>query len=409
MSFLPNRIFLGDGPQLDAFQRLRIAIPNPIFQDQWPYSADSLNWQNLLTGSGTVTFSANDATVVLSNGGTASGAQAIRQTKVYWHYYPGQGILVLASVILGAQVANVTKRIGYFDASNGIFFEQTGTTVSWVLRSSSSGSIVDNNITQPNWNLDKMDGTGPSGIVLDSTKDQVLIMDAQWLGMGRVRVGFITGGTIHYVHEFKAANILSTTYMARGSLPVRTEITNTGVAGSTISMKVGCVAVSTEGSSIDPLGIRLSANNSAIPTSVTTRRPVLSLRCRTLMNSLQVRGHLHMLLSSATVGSGTALMELVFNGTLTDASPNWTDVNTTYSIAQFNTSATAITGGVTLQSGYVSGGSTGARGTGESVQMGLPPVSNDIAGTTSDILSIVATASSGAVLVNASMEWLEHQ
>lgn len=98
-----------------------------------------------------------------------------------------------------------------------------------------------------------MDGTGPSGVTLDLSKAQILIIDFEWLGTGRVRIGFIIDGNIFFVHEFNTANVLSVVYMSTPNLPLRYEIENTGAGGATILEHL-CSTVISEGG-VDDLGI----------------------------------------------------------------------------------------------------------------------------------------------------------
>jgi hypothetical protein len=65
---------------------------------------------------------------------------------------------------LGGEKANVRQRVGYFDDNNGIFFQQTNGNKRWVIRSSVSGTPVDTEFaSQTDWNIDKLNGEGPSG------------------------------------------------------------------------------------------------------------------------------------------------------------------------------------------------------------------------------------------------------
>jgi hypothetical protein len=129
-----------------------------------------------LTGSGTVTYTANKSTVNL-NVTTASGDKVIRQSKRVMTYQPGKSLLNLNTFVMNAQEENLEQRIGMFDANNGIFFEDTGTGYQIVRRSYTSGASVDDPIAQSAWNGDKLDGTGASGYTLDPTKATILFMD----------------------------------------------------------------------------------------------------------------------------------------------------------------------------------------------------------------------------------------
>jgi hypothetical protein len=170
-----------------------------------------------------------------------------------FNYQPGKSQLVLLTFNLNGGASGITKREGVFDEENGLFLECEGTTLKMVQRSYATGSTVDNAVTQDNWNLDKLDGTGVSGVTLDTTKTQILYIDYEWLGVGRVRMGFVIDGKIYYVHEFNNANNLEVVYMSTPNLPLRSEISNDGT-GIESSMTQICSTVISEGGSQD-LGV----------------------------------------------------------------------------------------------------------------------------------------------------------
>jgi hypothetical protein len=92
---------------------------------------------------------------------------------------------------------------------------------------------VDSRIPQDEWNIDKCDGTGPTGFILDINRIQMAYADYSWYGAGKVRFGFKDqNGHVRYVHEFKHNNRLDESYFRSGNLPARYEIEN-GPAANT--------------------------------------------------------------------------------------------------------------------------------------------------------------------------------
>ena len=88
---------------------------------------------------------------------------------------------------------------------------------------------VDVRVAQEDWNIDKADGTGPSGFILDMTKIQMAYIDYSWYGAGKIRFGFKdTRGHVKYMHEFLHNNRLEEAYMRSGNIPGRYEIENYG-------------------------------------------------------------------------------------------------------------------------------------------------------------------------------------
>ena len=392
----------GEDFSTDAFGRVRVSDPATLFDSQHQYTSQPLYWGEQATGTGAATHLPNEASVRLSTGGTASGAKMYRRTKAYFRYQPGKSQFIAMTFVLGAATNNLRRRVGYYDSHNGIFVEQTGSGASVVRRTYTSGSAVDNVVAQDSWSIDRFDGTGPSGVTLDWTKTQILVIDLQWLGVGRVRVGFYVNGVLYYAHEFLNANNLSLVYMTSANLPLGYEIENTGITAGTNTMDCICCQVSSEGGFADERGLKFSAANGATTISVNTRRPVLSVRMAANLNSQPYYGQV--IFENVDVYSSAMFVELVLNGTLTGAA--FAAVNSTYSGMESDVSATAISGGIVVDSFYVatSGGATRS-----SQIVGLTgklPFAKTIAGT-SDILSVVCTALSGAATTAASLAWRE--
>src|SRR6056300_1427047 len=250
----PTVIGGGDGSTAyDAFGRLRVSNPLTIFDSTNVMSKNDL-FDESLTGSGTVTDTANKSTVNL-NVTEASGDKVIRQTKRVMSYQPGKSLLIFNTFVMNAQESGLEQRVGTFYANNGIFFEDTGTGYQIVRRSYTSGSSVDDPITQANWNGDKLDGTGASGYTLDPTKASILFTDYEWLGMGSVRVGFVIDGKFIVAHTFLNANNLSTVYMQTANLPIRYEIETTGTISGAAVLQQVCSTTMIEGG-YSPSGIQ---------------------------------------------------------------------------------------------------------------------------------------------------------
>jgi len=148
---------------------------------------------------------------------------------------------------------------GYYDDNNGFFWELNGTTLYIVLRSNSTGSVVDTKVAQEDFSFDKLDGTGSIGFNLDITKGNIYFIDFQWLGAGRVKFGVVESqGSRLNAHIIENANINPVyPYTRTASLPLRVEQFNTGAAASTSEMRWACSVVK-HTSSIVPSGVQHS-------------------------------------------------------------------------------------------------------------------------------------------------------
>ena len=396
------------GSAVDAFNRARVASPTALFEGSFQYDTQPLIYTTSITGTGSIAKTTNESSLTLSTGGTASGAQAINQTKQYFRYQPGRSTQVLMTGLLGAQKTNVQSAIGYFDANDGIFFQMDGTAGPSVnQRSSTSGSAVTTSVTQSNWNIDHMDGTGPSGITINFANTQIFIIDLQWLGVGRVRLGFVVNGLIYYCHQFQNANIITSPYMNTANLPCRAMITNTGVAASATTMKQICMSVMSEGGVQYPQAYQFSVSNgvTTITAASGTRTPLLSIQPALTFGGITNRVYVPIeQLEVYASGANASYWELVYNGTLTGAS--FGAVNTNSSV-NYDISASACTGGIIVDAGYVGSSGGPSRSTIQATITALFPFALDINGANPATFTLCAAGIGGTAPSAAQFGWSE--
>lgn len=396
---LPVETVYKDGPNLDAFGRLRAAAPYTIFDSKQLYDIEPLIWVNSTSGTASETFSSNTASTQLAVG-NASGDEIIRQTKKYMDYQPGKSILIMITGHMDTPKSNNTQRIGYFDDNNGLFFEHDGSNLKVVRRTKTSGSVVDNAINQSAWNLDKLDGTGDSGFTIDVTKTNIFIIDFQWLGVGRVRFGFVIDGKLVYVHQILNANNLTEVYMSTPNLPVRFHNVNTGATSGTTTMKHICSTVISEGG-YDPLGITRSVDRGISGSVITTTlEPLISIRLKSAYNRVNITK-----LKSSVMTSTNANFRYVIslNPTITGGTAaSWTSVTNSAVEYDISQDGTVSNEGTVLSSGYVANSV-------EQLSVDLESavgLAADISGT-SDIITLSVQTISGSNTFFGSFGWKE--
>jgi len=234
--------------------------------------------------------------------------------------------MVLATFVMNAGKENLRQRVGYFNTSNGVFFQVNGTTKSFVLRTNTSGTPSDvRTVNQADWNGDKLDGTGESGITLDITKAQILYMDFEWLGVGSVRCGFVINGTFYVCHTFNNANEIDKVYMTTAILPMRYEIENTAATASASTMTQICSSVISEGG-YDQKAIPQWARRTTVLTGVTTTFvPIVSIRLKsTSLGAVVIPSVFHAIPIGSILDYEVVLIK---NPTLTGASFTSNSIN----------------------------------------------------------------------------------
>jgi hypothetical protein len=386
------------GNNLDAFARLRVSNPYTFF-DSALSGERRYDWSSATATDGTVTFDYN-SNVRNLNVTAASGSEVIRESIWCFPYQAGKSLLIMSSFCMSPAKTGLRQRLGYFGAANGVYFEQANVTKNMVIRSSSSGSLVEDRIAQANWNTDKLDGTGPSGLILNTTATQIFWCDIEWLGVGTVRTGFIINGQFITCHTFNHANdpVYTTTYMGTATLPCRYEITNTGATSGVSTMQQICTTVISEG------GYTMATTTYAAGTGINSKRlttlgvyyPIVSIRLNsTHLNSIVKLQQTDIL--SPTVNYYRWV--ILKNATLTGAT--WTSPSSTTRV-DVDTAATALSGGTELESGYASSR--------EVVSLGLQNIYGQLSRTlagVSDTFTLALTATSNNADVLAQIGWQE--
>jgi len=388
----------------DAFGRIRTSSPLTLFDSSHRYRDNGL-WSTSTATGGTSTFDA-DAGLVNLAVTTASGSSVIRETTKCFSYQPGKSLLVMSTFTLNAAKTNLRQRIGYYGAANGMYLELDNTTLSFVERSSSTGSLAETRVAQSDWNIDPLNGTGPSNLTLDLTKAQILWMDIEWLGLGTVRMGFVINGKFIHCHSFHHANIITSTYITTASLPLRYEITNTAATASASTLKQVCSTVLSEG------GYELRGLQQAIGTPINTPTSLATIGTYYPIVSLRLK--------STTLDAIVILTAISLLGVTTNTNYNWRVVaspTTTggawvsagaNSSVEYNITGTSTAGGRILAQGYFSA-STQSSPTIDILKEALFKFQLERDGLTNtpSELSLVMTGSTSTCSVHASMDWEE--
>lgn len=344
------------GTAVDAFGRQRVSNPFTLFDSSHRFKDNNL-WVTATTGTATVTFNTNQGLVDLTVN-NAENAEVVRETTKVFSYQPGKSLLVLNTFVMSPAKAGLRQRVGYYGAKNGIYLELDGSVLSFVKRSFVGGSLSNTSIEQSTWNIDTLDGNGPSGITLDISKAQILWMDIEWLGVGSVRLGFVIDGQFIHCHTIHHANIITSTYITTASLPLRYEIKNTTATSGSSTMKQICSSVISEG------GYGLSGAQQAVGIPINAPRtlgtagtfyPVIGLRLKASGDLLDAIAILTAL-SVMPISTGAYNWQIRAAGTITGGT--WTDAGAD-SAVQYNITGTSNSGGRILASGFFSASNQG--------------------------------------------------
>lgn len=402
---------------LDASNRLRVGQPETLFISKQIYGLDVL-FESLTNGAGaSIEYLPNEASALLTVG-AVNGESAVRQSIRYYTYLPGKSQNIIATGVIGPGSLSVVRR------------------------TKTSGAVVDNVVTQSNWNLDRLDGSklphNPTGVTLDPSKMQVFVIDFQWLGADKIRYGVFLGGDTVYFHEVISANTLETVYMSTPDLPLRYEIkVEDGVVykqigyyddengiffrsqrsaseAATHSMRQTCSTVASEAGYRSP-GLGHSVGSGINLRDVSnTRTPVLAIRQKTTFRSKTNRRIARLFSQRMISQSNAVYAELAHLTEPSGITATWDDVHATDSSIEYSTDISAVTSLFehVIDSGYVPEGQAGKGDVGEADVNELQVFNNitqNVAADNSEMFVIYATALTGvSASVGATMSWLEY-
>jgi hypothetical protein len=411
-----NAIKYEDSPNLDAFSRLRASEPFGISENKNITSRNRNQWEEPITGAiieytpiagafgngneirgtlpsgfiaiGTIVtdtagvsmlincdhndFQVGDTITDQTTGATATIDSVNTGSNIVYNYDRSSVFLSVKSLTTDSAIRHTHKYNAYVPGKSQLCFFTfiVGSTnnVSLLLRTSTSGSVDDSRkVTQANWNIDTMDGSGASGLTIDFTKTQILVIDLQWLGVGRVRLYWDIDGTLQLFHEFLNANIQDVVYMKTPSLPAWYEISNSGTntikrigygdrlngiflestettASSDKQIEEICTSVSSEG------GYSLPGLEFTTPTvwanerNISTRTPILALRLKNAYPTGEPNRRIVKYIDmGAFIRTNDCILQIAHVHEAIDITATWTDIGGGSS-CEYSTDITAITG-----------------------------------------------------------------
>jgi len=392
------------GTAVDAFGRARSSQPLTLF-DSFSKNHESDKFITSNTAGGSTVYASQEGVLYLQVDGSQLNSEVIRESNRVFAYQPGKSLLAMNSFVFSPQLPGLRQRVGYFGKRNGVFVEQNDDGIHFVKRDGSNtpiGQIGDDTLAiQTSWNIDPLDGTGPSGLTLEPTKAQIFWTDIEWLGVGSVRCGFVINGQMIHCHTFHHANIIDNTYMGTAILPVRYEITVTQINGQFSNLKQICSTVISEG------GYEFRGSGGFASRGLTKKSvgnsfvPLISIRLRAnyLDDIAVIQG-----LQATGDAAGLYELQLVKGVSLTNA--NFNPVTSTGSV-EYDIAATAYSGGEVL------GGSVAEITNQSSLALDFGgslfdlQLERDSEAAEATIYTLIARTDASAAAMSASFSWQE--
>lgn len=256
--------FAGGSMSYDAFGKLQSSqsttireylpvydiLPEDFDHRVWNAGVLDTDFQSGSNGDNDIFFDEEKSLVVMQTG-TSNGDHVRRRSHLFHKYQTGTATTIIFSAFIAdTGKAGVIRNIGFFDDNDGVMFranENSPDGFECIVRHSVTGSVVEETYKQTEWNVDRLDGSEDSFNIsrhaLNPTKVQVMFIDFQWLGGGRIRFGFFIDGIPIVCHEVDNANNISRAWCRSGSLPLTMEQYNNagGVVGNSAFFNISAI------------------------------------------------------------------------------------------------------------------------------------------------------------------------
>lgn len=394
--------------------RQKVSPYETSFFNTFQYGKETDIWSEKSTNGGSATFNSGISGVVMSVTNQV-GSEIIRQTRHVMKYIPGRTSTLTFAIRLDTPVNGIRRRFGLFDDNDGAYFEDGGDgTYYCCIRNSDGLTPTLERIPRSQWNGDKLDGTGVSGIVASPTAQHMINIEYEWYGSGQVIFSYTIDGTPHIIHTFNHANRLQNPWSRTPFLPIRVELTNVTGAPGTHYLYQGSNSLISEGTP-EKLGTSENITNSGISTNIVYKTltnanefyPMLSIK----LKPTDLQGIvLPTFFQTATIDNAGLGYKLIRNATLVGAA--FTDHPDPDAFTQFDISSTSFSGGIVVDSGYVVGG---GGGTGVSInekvgmQLGRVGIGTTVVSDTLTLAVAYMAKSNNAKDAVASLTWIEQR
>ena len=381
--------------QKSAYGELLTVEPTSISQLDFTYNVNAFFAETTNANSGSVNFESGVA-VLLTDGSGPGSASLSSRIRAYAQ--PGQGFSCTFAAIYGngdsesSQIAGIGNILADdITISNGFFFGLTD-GVFGIIYINNSATMT---IPQNNWNVDPMDGSGPSSIDFNYANGNIFKIQYQQLEFGNINFFIespITGQPI-LVHRIEYANANTVPSISNPGLQLMAQVVS---SGASIELEISSMSLYIEGDLNPYLGIRNNVSSSTIvgtsPSNVLTIQD--NLIFSSITNQLMVIPDQLSLFNSSTSGED-AIFSVYLNPAV-GGSPSFSDLSA-YSAVSYDTNGTTVTGGTLVGSFFLPSGS----------DLSIKISDYGIQLSPGDRLVVACAAITSTVTVYASISWLE--
>lgn len=337
--------------QKSAFGELLVGQLHPQFQGSFEYTVDNTDINtNTVVNDGTVTQSQGMAVLGTS---TTTASTALFQSKRHAKYRPGLGGSNRFTALFSSPVAGTEQYIGLADETgssatfkNGYIVGYDGTTFGY----HRFQNDVKFTTALEDWD-DPLDGTGASKITIDQTKLNIFFIPYQYLGAGAIRIYMgspVTGlPVLVHTEQYENENIVPSVFNPNFK---HVMWVNNGIGTSNLILKSSSYAYFIEGKT-SYIELHQPQNSTGLIElgTITSEVAIFTIRNKTTYagktNFIDIILHNYGAAIEASSANNLATVHLTRNASL-GGTPSYSNINTSNSVVEIDTSGTTVTGGI---------------------------------------------------------------
>lgn len=245
--------------------------------------------QGANTGNVTVTLN-GDSIVVPVTGGLSTSQTAYQLSLANYRDLGPTGWIADAK---GSTVTFISARSGPYVGGT---FSVAGNNIAGTFTRTIPGVVQENDfIPQTLFNKDKLDGSGPSGMIFNPDKGNVFQIGFQYLGFGNASFGIEDPETGFFTtfHQIKNANALEKPVLKNPNVSILATSSNLGAGAESVKLKTASMVAFTEGKTakLDPK----FAKSRVFTSSETFYQPLLLLKVDRIFNNVSCFGSFEIL------------------------------------------------------------------------------------------------------------------
>lgn len=362
---------------------------------QFQYGIPNTILTTTLVNGGTATTA--NSCAVLSTSGTAGSVAGVESFTSLRYVTGHEANALFTAAFTGSLAANTQQYLGILDSVSGFAVGFKGTSFGVISRNNGTDTFV----PQSSFNVDRLDGTGPSGFLYNRLNLNVFRISYGWLGASVIKFQIMnSNGNWILFHIIKQPNSSQNPSITNAMLPMGAQVFDP-VGGNVLTLRTASWDMSIVDVN-DTVGNRafIVTNSLAIP--LLTETHLVTIRNQNTFQSAQ--NQINITFANYTIGQTTGtgipmIVRIYKNATVTATS--FSSVNAATSVASFSTAGVYVAGTGTLYlvapfSGLSSGKSPI-----------IPPYIYNIVAYPGDTLTMTVQLPGGTVSVIGGIEWTE--